>query len=150
MSVGGRSRIVPRARTAPSPAKRGEGWGGGAETGRWGAEKCPSRPHRLRFARLWAWLEQSPHRSSAMFETIAEVADPAVARVLIAALKAHGFHPLEGGDSGLPVLVPHHPQKSRLFLAITRKEADLVMPPKENDRLSADEMNAMPAEANER
>lgn len=37
-----------------------------------------------------------------MFETIAEVQDPSVARVLIAALKAHGFHPLEGGDSGLP------------------------------------------------
>lgn len=37
-----------------------------------------------------------------MFETIAEVADPSVARVLVAALKAHGFHPLEGGDSGLP------------------------------------------------
>jgi hypothetical protein len=39
-----------------------------------------------------------------MFETIAEVADPAAARVLILALKAHGFHPLEGGDSGLPGL----------------------------------------------
>lgn len=37
-----------------------------------------------------------------MFETIAEVNDPAIARVLVAALKAHGFHPLEGGDSGLP------------------------------------------------
>lgn len=37
-----------------------------------------------------------------MYETIAEVADPSVARVLIAALKAHGFHPLEGGESGLP------------------------------------------------
>lgn len=37
-----------------------------------------------------------------MFETIVEVADPSVARVLIAALKAHGFHPLEGGESGLP------------------------------------------------
>ncbi len=37
-----------------------------------------------------------------MFETVAEVQDPSVARVLIAALKAHGFHPLEGGDSGLP------------------------------------------------
>lgn len=36
------------------------------------------------------------------FETIAEVADPSAARVLIAALKAHGFHPLEGGESGLP------------------------------------------------
>jgi hypothetical protein len=37
-----------------------------------------------------------------MFETIAEVSDPSVARVLITALKAHGFHPLEGGESGLP------------------------------------------------
>ena len=39
-----------------------------------------------------------------MFETIAEIADPAAARILILALKAHGFHPLEGGDSGLPGL----------------------------------------------
>ena len=39
-----------------------------------------------------------------MFETIAQVADPSAARVLILALKAHGFHPLEGGDSGLPGL----------------------------------------------
>jgi hypothetical protein len=39
-----------------------------------------------------------------MFETIAQVQDPSMARVLIAALKAHGFHPLEGGDSGLPGL----------------------------------------------
>lgn len=39
-----------------------------------------------------------------MFETIAQVEDPSVARVLIAALKAHGFHPLEGGESGLPGL----------------------------------------------
>ena len=39
-----------------------------------------------------------------MFETIAEVQDPSIARVLIAALKAHGFHPLEGGESGLPGL----------------------------------------------
>ena len=39
-----------------------------------------------------------------MFEVIAEVQDPSVARVLITALKAHGFHPLEGGESGLPGL----------------------------------------------
>jgi hypothetical protein len=38
------------------------------------------------------------------FETIAEVNDPSAARVLITALKAHGFHPLEGGESGLPGL----------------------------------------------
>lgn len=39
-----------------------------------------------------------------MFETIAEVADPSAARVLVTALKAHGFHPLEGEESGLPGL----------------------------------------------
>jgi hypothetical protein len=39
-----------------------------------------------------------------MFETIAEIADASQARVLIAALKAHGFHPLEGGENGLPGL----------------------------------------------
>jgi hypothetical protein len=37
-----------------------------------------------------------------VFETVAHVADPSLARVLIAALKAHGFHPLEGGQNGLP------------------------------------------------
>ncbi len=36
------------------------------------------------------------------YETVAEVEDPAVARVLITALKAHGFHPREGGEMGLP------------------------------------------------
>jgi len=39
-----------------------------------------------------------------MFETIAEVSDPSAARVLVAALKAHGFHPLGGGEDGLPGL----------------------------------------------
>jgi hypothetical protein len=41
-----------------------------------------------------------------MFETIAQVVDPSAARVLVLALKAHGFHPFEGGDSGLPGLPP--------------------------------------------
>jgi hypothetical protein len=36
------------------------------------------------------------------FEIIAQVEDPSVARVLIVALKAHGFHPMEAGDGGLP------------------------------------------------
>ena len=39
-----------------------------------------------------------------MYETIAHVSTPALARVLIAALQAHGFHPLEGGQNGLPGL----------------------------------------------
>ncbi|MBI4921765.1 MAG: hypothetical protein HY834_08445 [Devosia nanyangense] len=37
-----------------------------------------------------------------MYETIAHVPDPSLARVLIAALQAHGFHPMEGGEGGLP------------------------------------------------
>ena len=39
-----------------------------------------------------------------MFKTIAHVDDPAIARVLAAALRAHGFHPLEGSEDGLPGL----------------------------------------------
>jgi hypothetical protein len=39
-----------------------------------------------------------------VYQIVAEIEDPSVARVLIAALKAHGFHPKEGGDSGLPGL----------------------------------------------
>jgi hypothetical protein len=38
------------------------------------------------------------------YQTVAHIEDPAVARVLIAALKAHGFHPLEGPEHGLPGL----------------------------------------------
>jgi hypothetical protein len=35
-------------------------------------------------------------------ETIAHVEDPSLARVLIVALRAHGFHPAEAGEGGLP------------------------------------------------
>jgi hypothetical protein len=38
------------------------------------------------------------------FTTIAEVEDPSMARVLVVALRAHGFHPLENGEGGLPGL----------------------------------------------
>jgi len=36
------------------------------------------------------------------FQVVASVDDPAVARVLLVALRAHGFHPLEPGDGGFP------------------------------------------------
>ena len=39
-----------------------------------------------------------------MYEIFTYVSDPALARVLIAALQAHGFHPLESGENGLPGL----------------------------------------------
>ena len=36
------------------------------------------------------------------FMTIAQVRDDSVARVILVALRAHGFHPMEQGDGGLP------------------------------------------------
>ena len=36
------------------------------------------------------------------FETIAEVDDPAIARVLVAALQGYGFHPMARDNDGLP------------------------------------------------
>jgi hypothetical protein len=47
---------------------------------------------------------------------------------------------LEGGDSGQPTLVPGRPDKSPLYVAVNRQDKDLVMPPKENDRLSAEQV----------
>ena len=36
------------------------------------------------------------------FQVIAELDDLSTVRALTAALKAYGFHPLEGGEDGLP------------------------------------------------
>jgi hypothetical protein len=38
------------------------------------------------------------------YETVATLDDLSVARVLVIALRAHGFHPREEGDGGLPGL----------------------------------------------
>jgi hypothetical protein len=57
------------------------------------------------------------------FQTIAEVADPSAARVLILALKAHGFHPLEGGDAGLPGLPGVFGPKG-VAISVLEEEAD--------------------------
>jgi len=43
---------------------------------------------------------------------------------------------LAGGESGKPALVPGNPHKSPAYIAVTWKDADLEMPPKENDRLT--------------
>jgi mono/diheme cytochrome c family protein len=47
---------------------------------------------------------------------------------------------LAGGDSGKPALVPGQPEKSPLYLAATRKDPDRAMPPKENDRLTPQQL----------
>ncbi len=36
------------------------------------------------------------------YQTIAHVKNPSAARVLVVALRAHGFNPLEQGEGGLP------------------------------------------------
>jgi len=50
---------------------------------------------------------------------------------------------LKGGESGDRALVPGDPQKSPMYVAVTWKDADLQMPPKENDRLTAKQMDAL-------
>ena len=47
---------------------------------------------------------------------------------------------LKGGESSVSVLVAGHPEKSDLYRAITWEEVGLEMPPKENDRLSPDQI----------
>ena len=50
---------------------------------------------------------------------------------------------LRGGESGQAAVVPGEPLTSPLYLAVTREheEAWTAMPPKENDRLSAEQIN---------
>ncbi len=52
---------------------------------------------------------------------------------------------LKGGDSGEPAIVPGVPEKSPFYLAITRKsEPDWEpMPPKENDKLSPEQIELL-------
>jgi mono/diheme cytochrome c family protein len=46
-----------------------------------------------------------------------------------------------GGESGVPAIVPNQPENSPLYLAVTRRHDDWSpMPPKENDRLSAEQI----------
>jgi mono/diheme cytochrome c family protein len=52
---------------------------------------------------------------------------------------------LKGGKSGSPALVPGDPAKSLLYAAVTRRDNDLAMPPKENDKLTAAEVEAVRA-----
>ncbi len=47
---------------------------------------------------------------------------------------------LLGGESGAAVLVPGGPGESLLYTAVTWQDPDLEMPPKENDRLTAEQI----------
>ncbi|OAI56117.1 hypothetical protein AYO47_09265, partial [Planctomyces sp. SCGC AG-212-M04] len=51
---------------------------------------------------------------------------------------------LKGGESGEPAIVLKMPDESPLVLSVTRKSDDWsAMPPKDNDRLSADQIEAL-------
>jgi mono/diheme cytochrome c family protein len=50
---------------------------------------------------------------------------------------------LKGGKSGRPALVPGDPDSSRLYVAVTRRDDALLMPPKDTDRLTAAEVDAI-------
>ena len=51
---------------------------------------------------------------------------------------------LKGGDSGEPALAPGKPEESPLYLAATRAQKDWkAMPPKENDKLTGEQLSAI-------
>jgi mono/diheme cytochrome c family protein len=47
---------------------------------------------------------------------------------------------LKGGDSGNPAVLPGDAESSPLYVAVTRQNDDLAMPPKENDKLTSKEV----------
>lgn len=58
-----------------------------------------------------------------MFTTIAELDDTSKARVLITALKAHGFHPVEGNEDGLPGMPGVRGPRGVIGIQVPEKEA---------------------------
>jgi hypothetical protein len=50
---------------------------------------------------------------------------------------------LRGGDSGRPALVAEKPQQSPLLRAVSRQDPDFKMPPRDSDRLSNAQVNAL-------
>src|SRR5688572_24486081 len=50
---------------------------------------------------------------------------------------------IKGGESGAAAIVPGQPEKSPLFRAITWQDDALQMPPKENDRLTGEQISVI-------
>ena len=50
---------------------------------------------------------------------------------------------LNGGASGQPALIPGNPEQSLIYLAAGRRNPDLAMPPKENDRLTEHQLKML-------
>ncbi|MFC3703523.1 hypothetical protein ACFOOL_01980 [Devosia honganensis] len=57
------------------------------------------------------------------FQAIAQIGDQATARVLLVALRAHGFHPLEPREGGLPG-VPNLFGPEGFILEVPEEEAE--------------------------
>jgi hypothetical protein len=120
-----------------------------------------ARWHRLSLVLVSAGLlagvfHWRPHGQTARGQTPSLAADKLFTQKILPLLEAkclgcHGNEPnklrggldlrtrtglLAGGESGAPALVPGHPEKSRLYLAATRRDADFAMPPKASDKLS--------------
>ena len=47
---------------------------------------------------------------------------------------------LKGGESGKTGLIPGNPEKSPIYVAAHRSDPDFLMPPKENDKLTEDQL----------
>lgn len=58
-----------------------------------------------------------------MFEIIAELENASEARVLVMALKAHGFHPLGDGEDGLPGLPGIRSLSGKIAIQVPETEA---------------------------
>ncbi len=50
---------------------------------------------------------------------------------------------LQGGESGFPALVPGEPANSPMYFAVTRLDPDFSMPPKDNDKLSHEQIYSL-------
>jgi hypothetical protein len=59
-----------------------------------------------------------------MFETVVELEEFSEARILIAALKAHGFHPLETAEDGLPGMPGIRSLKGTIAIQVPENEID--------------------------
>ena len=59
-----------------------------------------------------------------MIVTIASIRDISKVRILLTALKAHGFHPMEGGEEGLPGMPGITGTRGGISIRVPEQEAE--------------------------